>query len=206
MVDSDEKEEQSSSWRVGGDGLVYRQGVRTYPNQDVYRGEFVGTKRHGRGTLSSVDGSSYSGGFANDKFNGTGKKVWAPFEDDEGRRVEQKSYEGEWKDGLFHGRGVLKLGDGIGTYVGLFQNGLYDGEGVLHKSDERYSIKGIFCRGVPSGVMVVKHDNGSVYEGALKLDGKRFRHHGEGKLTLQRGLGSYEVNTLNRRGDDVMRC
>ena len=194
--DAEETEDQGSSWRVGRDGLVYRQGVRNYPNQDVYQGEFVGTQRHGRGALTSIDGSSYSGEFANDKFHGKGKKVWAPFDDHEGRHIELKSYEGEWKDGLFHGRGVLKLGEGIGSYIGSFQNGLYDGEGVLHRSDERYTIKGVFAKGFPLGVMVVKYDNGSVYEGTLKLYGKGFRLHGEGKLTLQKGLGSYEVHRV----------
>lgn len=195
MTDTDEPEEKPS-WRVGGDGLVYREGLRSYPNQDVYKGEFVGTKRHGRGTLTSIDGTIYSGGFVSDRFHGKGRKGWAPFDDNEGSHVENKSYEGEWENGLFHGRGVLKLGDGIGSYVGQFNEGLYEGEGVLHRLDEKFTMKGIFSKGLPAGEMVVKYDNGDVYEGTLKRDGRRFRHHGEGRLTLGKGLGSYDVGQI----------
>jgi hypothetical protein len=35
-----------------------------------YEGEFKDSKRHGQGTMSIYSGSTYSGGFANDKKHG----------------------------------------------------------------------------------------------------------------------------------------
>jgi hypothetical protein len=155
------------SWRVGNDGLVYRWATKYYPNQDTYVGEFVGSLRHGRGTLTSADGTSYSGFFVDDFFSGKGKKVWGKHNDQHGAMVVNKSYEGEWKSGLFDGFGVLNMGDARDSYAGRFQAGLYHGEGTLTKAADGSITKGKFQQGLPTGKMIITYKDDSRYQGIV---------------------------------------
>jgi hypothetical protein len=41
--------------RLNGEGEYY------WPNGDLYKGEFLNNKRHGKGILKLVDGVTYSG-------------------------------------------------------------------------------------------------------------------------------------------------
>ena len=41
-------------------------------NGDVYEGDFIDGKKHGKGTLKFRDGSIYTGEFQNDSINGMG--------------------------------------------------------------------------------------------------------------------------------------
>ncbi len=89
-------------------------------------------------------------------------------------------YQGEIKDGLFHGHGTLKYVDGS-YYEGLFDKGVYHGKGRQVFADGS-SYTGAFFEGRVTGkfIMQIPREN-LVYEGDL-LDGYM---HGQGTLTAQ---------------------
>ncbi|CAJ1408957.1 unnamed protein product [Effrenium voratum] len=60
------------------------------------------------------------------------------YDHQDGKKVEGKwlaRYEGEWKDGKFHGKGLYETADGL-KYTGQFANNLRDGDGIEEISDE----------------------------------------------------------------------
>jgi hypothetical protein len=90
-----------------------------YSNGDVYVGELDSNgQRHGLGTMTyalSDDGDddvlSYTGSWSLGLHNGHGKKVW----------LDDLWYEGEWKDGMMHGKGVCHMND-VDVLEGMFEN------------------------------------------------------------------------------------
>ena len=61
----------------------------------------------------------------------------------------RNTYKGEWKDGQFHGQGVLKEAWG-GIYVGSFKNNLADGFGKQVEKDGTWwecEVKNDLCNG-----------------------------------------------------------
>lgn len=97
--------------RANGDGEL----IRT--DNSIYRGQFLQDCMSGFGCMQWIDGVEYKGEFSNNKRHGLGKMVWTS-----GKWV---SYEGAWKEGLQHGRGILTDRDGK-VHVGHFQNGKLD--------------------------------------------------------------------------------
>ena len=65
------------------------QGVETWPNGYIYKGEFKNSEWSGIGTLTFPDGSTYEGEWANGFMNGEGTFTWA--------NGEQRT--GIWKNG-----------------------------------------------------------------------------------------------------------
>ena len=51
------------------------QGIETWPNGYIYRGEFKNSEWSGQGVLIFPDGSSYEGEWANGFMNGRGKFI-----------------------------------------------------------------------------------------------------------------------------------
>ena len=75
-----------------GTGLVpkkHGQGIETWPNGYIYKGEFKKSEWSGQGILIFPDGSSYEGEWANGFMNGKGKFTWS----------DGKEQEGIWKNG-----------------------------------------------------------------------------------------------------------
>ncbi len=64
-------------------------GEVTYPNGATYKGDFMGSKRHGKGIHTSPNGAKYVGEFKDDKRNGHGTLTFS-----DGRKQE-----GNWKNG-----------------------------------------------------------------------------------------------------------
>ena len=99
-------------------------------------------------------------------------------------------YKGEWKDGQFHGQGVLKEAWG-GIYVGSFKNNLADGFGKQVEKDGSWwecEIKNDLCNGKGKWV----YADGSFYEGEFKDSNA----HGYGKWIGSDG-SSYEGEFKN---------
>ena len=65
------------------------QGVETWPNGYIYKGEFKNSVWSGIGTLTFPDGSTYEGEWANGFMNGQGTFTWA----------DGKQKTGIWKNG-----------------------------------------------------------------------------------------------------------
>ena len=178
--------ESDPTYRLTKDGKVYRRGTRKYANLDVYEGEFLDNMRHGQGELRIFSGDLYVGEFERNLFHGTGTFTWTPFTNDEGEFVVGKKYEGSWKNGKFHGKGVLVLGTGD-YYSGEFERGLFHGRGHF-KGNNGDTMVGQFERGKPNGKMRLDYANGDVYEGELRSG----RYHGKGKFVYRQGRGMYE--------------
>ena len=98
-----------------------------------YIGEFGSTPgvEHGKGLSKIYVSGKYigecSGNFINGLLNGEGICVYVDTTD-------LWTYVGEFKDDLFHGKGVLTLSDGS-VYEGDFKDDLYHGKGVYTYPD-----------------------------------------------------------------------
>jgi len=102
-------------------------------------------------------------------------------------------YEGDYKDGLFHGQGTLTYSDGD-QYVGEFKDGKYHGQGTFTWSDG-VSYKGEWKDGKYHGQGTETSSDGLSYKGEWK-DGKE---HGQGKKTWTTDgeLNTYEGEYRN---------
>eukprot|EP01043_Picozoa_sp_COSAG02_P052778 COSAG02_NODE_5740_length_4077_cov_12.821600_1_plen_970_part_00 len=194
-------------------------GTRMYENGEVYKGDFVRGKRHGKGTLTRKGRTIYEGDWRNDEYyTGTGTLT-----DKEGRTI----YEGDWKDGRYHGKGKLTCNaEHDIVYTGEFCDGEPHGTGkYTHKDRVYYAPEGrmeyadgtvyegrvrMYLDRAPRNygtIGVLKHGkgkltykNGSVYEGSFEFDGKIT----EGKLTYKDG-SVYKGGKLTDKDGNVWR-
>ena len=100
------------------------QGVYVYSNGYRYEGNFIDAKREGAGKLTSPDGESYDGLWANDVFHGQGTYIWA----------NGAKYTGEWKNGVQDGYGIYFYTNGD-KYTGYFKNNKFHGKGKYTWAD-----------------------------------------------------------------------
>jgi hypothetical protein len=96
------------------------EGTYTYPNRQVYTGQWEFLERNGRGTLKYADGRVYVGEFKSGLRHGKGTMTWHS-----GRR-----YEGDFVHGKRTGKGTMAYPDGR-IYKGDFQNGERTGRGGM---------------------------------------------------------------------------
>ena len=87
-------------------------GVQTFDNGDVYTGEFLDGKKHGKGVLKTLSNRTYEGGWENDLPHGYGVNIFP----------NGKVYKGEYKKGRPFGDGQWIYSDGS-TYTGKWING-----------------------------------------------------------------------------------
>jgi len=119
---------------------MHGSGTYTWKNGNVYRGAFNEGKRHGTGKFEFANGNVYEGDFVNGRFEGKGS-----FEFDGG------FYEGQWRRGVYHGKGFLLYADGS-HYNGPFVNGVAHGQGEVTSANGAVH-KGYWANGQlqPSG-------------------------------------------------------
>ena len=200
--------------------------------QWTYTGEWQDGKEHGNGKIVYNDGRVYEGIWENgnytigkDKFDVELKNYTDNLylkekeeeteeeeteeEDDELEIYDsfEESYEGEHKDGLRHGKGILRYGNGI-KYEGEFSNGLFHGEGKfevyghfdiddLYGTDEELNEKfGFFYNPV---VQIISF-NGT-WEKGIPLKG-------EGKIREYENIDNYSIHVyenidIHSLGDDA---
>jgi S1-C subfamily serine protease len=90
------------------------QGTLTYPNGDVYVGNFVDGSPKGRGTHSFANGNKYTGEFGNGRPNGRGTLTYANGD----------AYVGKFVNGRPNGRGAITYRNGdkfVGIILEYFQ-------------------------------------------------------------------------------------
>ncbi|KAF0761703.1 hypothetical protein AaE_003401, partial [Aphanomyces astaci] len=118
------------SWRITEEGRVFRRGKLRFANGDLYDGEWVDGKRHGQGTFTYHDGLQYRGEFAANLFEGFGVLVAVDQKHPiTGVWVKGSTYEGEFRGGKKHGKGLMVFGEG-GSYDGMFADNVFSGRGV----------------------------------------------------------------------------
>ncbi len=90
-----------------------------YPNLGTYRGETQKTFRHGKGTMTWLDGRKYVGGWKNNSRHGRGTYT----------HPNGTKYVGGWNNGHYHGQGSMSYANGD-KYKGNFKKGSYHGQGT----------------------------------------------------------------------------
>lgn len=125
-----------------------------HPEQKIstssYEGEFKHGVKHGQGTFTFADGSTYIGEFVDNSISGYGKYEYNSTSENHYFCI---VYNGEFSEGEFHGQGRLErtVGDGIKViYEGGFQNGKRHGFGSL--DDQKTLYKGGWKQGKKHGV------------------------------------------------------
>ena len=66
------------------------------------------------------------------------------------------TYEGEFKDGKFHGQGTYTYAENKHVYTGMFSNGYFDGVGRLEMGN--YLYEGSFKKDNPDGDGRLTHE------------------------------------------------
>ena len=157
------------------------------------------------------------------KCSGTDYRIWTNcYGEYEFPRIE---YKGEWKDGAFHGKGILKeawgdiyVGDFVnniaegfgrqnsivngkstGYFEGKLKNDYLNGEGIW--VDENGTYKGTFKDHLLNGFATAEYTNGDRYEGYFQKD----LEHGQGTFVYADGskfIGEYKEGL--RHGPGVM--
>lgn len=151
--------------------------TKTYPNGDIYTGDFKDYKRHGWGKLvSEKSGYTYEGQWENDMQHGYGKKVYKS----------GTIYEGEFYKNTKQGYG--KETHEFGVYEGEFKNGYINGMGEFHyndanNGDTRY-YKGMMKFTCAHGLGTMHYTNGDIYVGNFD----DCRRSGNGKMTYANGI------------------
>jgi hypothetical protein len=108
----------------------------------IFKGELIGGKRHGEGTMRYKSGQYYEGEWKDDKRHGKGFERLSNKNTFKGtflfgkasgrgiyRWVNGDIYDGNWAGGKKHGYGVWKRPTGE-SYVGEWRNSYADGYGV----------------------------------------------------------------------------
>ena len=143
-------------------GLVNGKGILVNNKGDKYIGDFVDSRKHGKGELISIS-VKYEGEFNNNKMDGKGKiKFLMEGHEYEGEFFNNQIngcgtfkwnngdvYEGEMMNGKMHGMGRYKYNNGL-VYEGRYSNGAKDGHGKLIYPDGK-TYEGDFINGIPQG-------------------------------------------------------
>jgi hypothetical protein len=139
----------------------------TYPNNDVFDGNFVDGLRDGEGVYTSADGHRYEGSWKNDKRHGPGTQTFSSKGKD-GKPGWSGTYEGEWFENKKHGRGIFTYVNGD-RYEGQWVNGKKDGYGIYsYANQDRY--EGQFSKDNIHGQGIFIYKNGDQCVGRWKND------------------------------------
>ena len=98
-------------------------------------------------------------------------------------------YEGDFEDGLFHGRGTYYFKESEKTYTGGFVEGRIEGEGEARWADGR-EFSGHFLNGKEEGEGKLIFANGNIYIGKFK----------EGKM---HGFAIWITTSVSPNGEEV---
>lgn len=98
-----------------------------------YVGDWVNNEKHGQGVMYYANGAIYEGQFQHDIRQGFGKLTLVP------NSPVEESYEGEWDQDQWHGKGKYTYRKIEGTvYDGDWVYGVRQGYGVLSYKDGSY--------------------------------------------------------------------
>jgi len=132
---------------------------------NVYKGEVLRGKRHGRGTIVYADTRDvYQGDFEKDVPHGAGRYYRAG--------AENGLFEGLWKDGELYqvkkGRACIEDSNGD-HYDGGFDHWKRHGKGTL-KSANGDLYEGYWKQGLRHGYGILQYEDGTKFEGQFKTD------------------------------------
>ena len=166
------------------------QGIEHLANGDIYEGEFVNGKWHGRGQLRDSEMRlKYEGRWKCGLRHGEGKNI-----DDQG------VYVGEYEKGLKHGEGKLEFYN-QSRYVGQFMDDLFNGKGRLISSEGRVVYDGEWRNGLRCGEGKLYFENGEYFQGSFCDD----MMCGKGVYFYSNGMPKYvgEMRNNRRNGEGI---
>ncbi len=167
----------------------FAEGLITFKNGDVYKGQVVDGMMHGRGCLMYKNKDIYTGYLKQNKKYGTG--TLAIYED-------KSFYEGEFRDDVFHGTGRWNRSDGS-VFNGALEFGHPNGVGFMEYSN-RDVYDGNFLDGLRDGHGTCQFSNGDIYTGEWSQD----LMHGLGEFICKADrttfLGEFHANRKHGRG------
>ena len=208
------------------EGLKHGEGKMTNSEGKVYRTTWVNGKKHGVFFLISPDslsegifendqivgdvtihfknGDTYSGGTQRGYREGKGRMVW-------GSHRVLKSYEGDFRGNLMHGKGKIEFRSGL-VYKGPFVYNKMHGSGMIKTSF--FKGKGKFEKGAPVGSFEIIYKNGDIYRGGfakfkpngrgkLERKGKKVAYLGEFVNGIKHGEGTLKTERLKYKGEWV---
>mmetsp|Transcript_106353 Transcript_106353/g.317866 ORF Transcript_106353/g.317866 Transcript_106353/m.317866 type:complete len:235 (-) Transcript_106353:97-801(-) len=144
----------------GGGGGSGPETQEVYDDGSSYVGQLSEGLRHGAGVWSSSS-EQYSGQWKCDQRDGQGRQTWQ----------DGRVYEGQFRNGKFHGYGHMEwhMPDGLMVYEGQYVDDLKDGEGRYIWPDGRM-YEGQWKQGHRSGRATYTNSLGQKREGIWKDD------------------------------------
>ena len=136
-------------------------------------------------------GDTYTGALVRGKREGFGKLT----------QMDGTILEGEWKDDVFTGQGKMELNTGI-TLTGTFLEGR--GHGKVKEVSSEGTYEGMYARGRRNGHGVMKHADGSSYEGKWVNHvacGKGTRKPGQIDPSHHEYIGNFKDNQYHGYGE-----
>jgi len=181
----------ATTWE--GVGTLVFNASGNYGDNSIFKGEWALGMPHGVGTLVTAQGL-YIGEFANGKRTGRGRflskygdESLGEFGDEiawghdagayagklNGRGIERSkvhglTYEGDFSNGMWHGRGVLARASGD-VYAGEFWQGAISGLGMMEFADGGEYV-GEWSQDLRHGNGTMSFANGDIYEGEWAND------------------------------------
>ncbi|KAG2433134.1 hypothetical protein HYH02_012835 [Chlamydomonas schloesseri] len=149
---------------VDAQGRWDGHGRVSFKSGATYDGAWRAGRMHGHGKFVFPDGISYEGEFQDNQLTGTGVYTWPS----------GAQYEGTVVRGQRQGRGRLSFTKSAAVYEGEWRDGLRHGQGVLYNNAQRTSYyRGQWLEDTKHGVGVMRYDNGDMYDGQWESDRKR---------------------------------
>lgn len=169
-----------------------------YDGGDVYEGEILNGKRHGRGKYTWANGDTYEGEWKDGKRCGRGKLVEYG-KSPSGETYMKYSYDGEWLDSKEHGHGICVEGD-FGwekmdkVFEGEWGNGKRQGRFVWYFTN---SNGGRYINFYEDGKWI---EGGIPYDERIKTvdDAKKFRE-AEKMYQVPAQTAAHSIKTVVRR-------
>ena len=156
------------------------KGIKIYPNEGKYEGEFVNGLKQGKGIYYFDDGDKYIGDFYNDDKQGKGVYYFK----------EGDKYEGEFHHNVKHGKGIYYYDNGD-KFEGRFIDGMAEGKGkFFYNNGDRF--EGRYKHDKRNGHGIYYYRNGTRYDGDFKNGEKN----GNGIIVKSNG-DYYEVKYKN---------
>lgn len=180
-------------------------GTLNVPNEGIYKGDFLDSKKDGQGIFTWNDGAIYDGGWKNDQMNGDGTYT----------SPDAVKYVGVFKENKFL-EGECSFINDTGTYVVTYKDYAIDNLRVVFNDGTRYdgesdgtTLRGIgemqfangdmysgkYSNGMRNGQGVYVWSNGDTYDGTWFDDAMS----GSGKYTFANGSyaqGTFEENSF----------
>lgn len=169
-------------------GQLNGKGRKIDSNGIAIEGEFRDGQLDGEAKMTRKDGAKFEGNYENGVLTGKGKEQWQDGMEYEGEYLDGKRhglgllrtkdgvYEGSFRLGKIHGKGVFKFGNG-NVYKGKWKDNKMHGKGKFRWNDGREYV-GNWKEDLRHGRGVMKWSDGKEYDGCWEKGAQN----GEGKM------------------------